>query len=79
MGIFSFPINNFIIYPLYYSVMGLPKAAILQMYQAIRPSTDTIAEALLVFNVPFTIVKGLFSVLFSAIIYKPLETLIKRM
>lgn len=79
MGIFSFPVNNFIIYPLYYSVMGLPKAAILQMYQAIRPSTDTIAEALVVFNAPFTIVKGLFSVLFSAIIYKPLEKLIKRM
>lgn len=79
MGIISFPVNNFIIYPLYYSVMGLPKEAILEMYQLIRPSTKTIAEALLVFNVPFTIVKGLISVIISTIIYKPLEKLINRM
>lgn len=79
MGIVSFPVNNFIIYPLYYSVMGFPKEAILQMYQAIRPSTKSIAEALIVFNVPFTIAKGLISVIITSIIYKPLEKLIKKM
>lgn len=79
MGIVSFPVNNFIIYPLYYSVMGLPQEAILQMYQAIRPSTKSIAEALIVFNVPFTIAKGLISVIITSIIYKPLEKLIKKM
>lgn len=79
MGIVSFPVNNFIIYPLYYSVMGLPKEAILAMYQAIRPSTESIAEALVVFNMPFTIVKGLFSVIIFGAVYKPLERLIKRL
>mgnify|MGYP000641743084 FL=1 len=79
MGIVSFPVNNFIIYPLYYSVMGFPQEAILQMYQAIRPSTKSIAEALIVFNVPFTIAKGLISVIITLIIYKPLEKLIKKM
>ncbi len=79
MGIVSFPVNNFIIYPLYYSVMGFPQEAILQMYQAIRPSTKSIAEALIVFNVPFTIAKGLISVIITSIIYKPLENLIKKM
>ena len=79
MGIVSFPVNNFIIYPLYYSVMGFPQEAILQMYQAIRPSTKSIAEALIVFNVPFTIAKGLISVIITSIIYKPLEKLIKKM
>lgn len=79
MGIVSFPVNNFIIYPLYYSVMGLPREAILAMYQAIRPSTESIAEALVVFNVPFTIVKGLFSVIIFGAVYKPLERLIKRL
>lgn len=78
MGAISFPVNYFIIYPLYYSVMGFPQAAILEMYQAIRPSTDSIAEALLVFNVPFTIFKGLISVIFTTIIYKPLEKIIKK-
>ena len=79
MGIVSFPVNNFIIYPLYYSVMGFPQEAILQMYQSIRPSTKSIAEALIVFNVPFTIAKGLISVIITLIIYKPLEKLIKKM
>lgn len=79
MGIVSFPVNNFIIYPLYYSVMVFPQEAILQMYQAIRPSTKSIAEALIVFNVPFTIAKGLISVIITSIIYKPLEKLIKKM
>lgn len=79
MGIVSFPVNNFIIYPLYYSVMGFPQEAILHMYQAIRPSTKSIAEALIVFNVPFTIAKGLISVIITSIIYKPLEKLIKKM
>ena len=79
MGIVSFPVNNFIIYPLYYSVMGFPQEAILQMYQAIRPSTKSIAEALIVFNVPFTIAKGLISVIITSIIYKPLDKLIKKM
>lgn len=79
MGIVSFPVNNFIIYPIYYSVMGFPQEAILQMYQAIRPSTKSIAEALIVFNVPFTIAKGLISVIITSIIYKPLEKLIKKM
>lgn len=79
MGIVSYPVNNFIIYPLYYSVMGFPEEAILQMYQAIRPSTKSIAEALIVFNVPFTIAKGLISLIITAAIYKPLEKLIKKM
>ncbi len=79
MGVVSFPVNNFIIYPLYYSVMGLPQEAILEMYQLIRPSTGSIAEALVVFNVPFTIAKGLISVILFSVVYKPLEKLIKKM
>lgn len=78
-GIISLPVNNFIIYPLYYSVMGFPKEAILSMYQIIRPSTDSIAEALLVFNVPFTILKNLVSAIFTLLIYKPLTTITKQM
>ncbi|MCD7872588.1 MAG: ECF transporter S component [Clostridiales bacterium] len=79
MGIISLPLNYFIIYPLYYSVMGFPQEAILQMYQLIRPSTKNIQEALLIFNTPFTAVKGLFSVAVTALIYKPLHKLISNM
>ena len=73
MGIISLPSNYFLIYPLYYNVMGFPEPAILEMYQLIRPSTKNIAEALLVFNVPFTIVKALICVAMSIAIYKPLH------
>lgn len=78
MGIVSLPSNYFLIYPLYYNVMGFPEAAILDAYQLIRPSTKSIAEALLVFNVPFTVAKALISVAFSAAIYKPLHSFLSK-
>lgn len=78
MGIISLPSNYFLIYPLYYNVMGFPEQAILEMYQLIRPSTKSIAEALLVFNVPFTVVKALISVAFCTAIYKPLHTVLSK-
>lgn len=78
MGIVSLPSNYFLIYPLYYNVMGLPEPAILEAYQLIRPSTKNIAEALLIFNVPFTVIKALISVTMSAVIYKPLNTVLSK-
>ena len=78
MGIVSLPSNYFLIYPLYYNVMGFPEPAILEMYQIIRPSTKNIAEALLVFNVPFTVVKALISVAFCTVVYKPLNTVLSK-
>lgn len=78
MGIVSLPSNYFIIYPLYYNVMGFPEPAILEMYQLLRPSTESIFEALLVFNVPFTIVKGLICSVFAVAVYKPLRKFINK-
>ena len=77
MGLISLPSNYFIIYPLYYNVVGFPEEAILGMYQLLRPSTKNIFEALLVFNVPFTIVKGLISAVITIIVYKPLNKVLK--
>lgn len=77
-GVISLPVNNYIIYPLYYNIMGFPKEAILGMYQIIRPSTKSIAEALLIFNVPFTIIKNLISVIVTLLIYKPLASITKK-
>ena len=75
MGILSFPINYFITYPVYYNF--LPKEVVIGMYQAILPAADTITKCLLIFNAPFTFVKGLCSVLICALIYKPLRPLLK--
>lgn len=78
MGLISLPNNYFLIYPLYYNVMGFPEPAILQMYQLLRPSTKSIAEALLIFNVPFTIAKGLVCSVVSVAVYKPLRKFINK-
>ncbi len=77
MGIICFPLNNFVIYPLYYSVLGLPEPAVLGMYQVLLPSVKNIPQALLIFNVPFTFVKGMISVVVSILIYKPISPLLK--
>lgn len=77
MAIVSVPVNYFIIYPLYYNVIGFPEAVVLGMYQAILPSVRNMIEALTIFNLPFTLVKGLISVAVSMLIYKPLSPLFK--
>lgn len=71
MALFSFPSNLFIVYPFYYNFM--PKEAILQAYQDIVPSMTSIEQSLLVFNVPFTFIKGLLCVVICMLIYKPLS------
>ncbi len=77
MAVISVFTNNFIIYPLYYSVLGFPEEAVLDMYQALLPSVDSIFQALLIFNLPFTFVKALICVLIAMLIYKPISPLLK--
>lgn len=77
MGIISLPSNFFVIYPLYYNVVGIPQETILDMYRILRPSTESIFEALLVFNVPFTIIKGLICAAAAMAVYKPLDRVLK--
>ena len=76
MAFFSVPSNYFIIYPMYYNIMGLPQPVILGMYQVLLP-VKNIFEALLVFNLPFTLVKGLIDVFFCTLVYKRISILLK--
>ena len=62
---------------LYYNVLGFPQAAVLQMYQIILPKTKSILQALLIFNLPFTFVKGLIVSIITMVIYKPLSSILK--
>ena len=71
----SIPSNYFIVYPVYEAFM--PLETILEMYKAIRPSTDSLLEALIVFNAPFTFLKDMVSVIFTFIIYKHISPLLK--
>ena len=68
--------NYFIIYPLYDKFM-LSINAIIGMYSAILPSADTLWECLLIFNVPFTFIKGLICTALMMLIYKRISHLIK--
>ena len=67
--------NYFVMYPIYYAF--LPQEAVLGMYQALLPSVDSIIEALLIFNLPFTFVKGMLSTLLTFLIYKRISPFIQ--
>lgn len=80
MALISFPSNLYIVYPFYYNFM--PKEAVLGIYQEVfgrlfHFNVKTIEEGLLVFNVPFTFIKGLISVVVTTFIYQPLRPFLK--
>lgn len=77
MAVASFFINYFITYPLY-DLFVLKKEIIIGMYSAILPWADTLWECLLIFNVPFTFVKGIICSAVTMVIYKRISNLIKR-
>lgn len=72
IGIFT---NYYIVYPIYTAFM--PMEAIIGMYQAILPSVDNLWEALIIFNTPFNIFKGLLDTLICMLIYKKLTPILK--
>lgn len=74
MAVISFPSNLFIVYPVYYNFM--PKETIIQAYQAIFPAVDSIEKCLLIFNVPFTFVKGMIDVCITLFLYKKISPMI---
>lgn len=75
MGIFSIVSNYFLVYPVYYNFM--PEEVILAAYQAILPSVKNILQCLICFNMPFTIVKGMFSVVITFLTYKHISPILK--
>lgn len=75
MAVLSVASNYFIVYPFYSMLM--PMDVIISMYQAILPSVDGLLECLVVFNMPFTFVKGIFSVIITFITYKHISPILK--
>ena len=76
MALFSVPSNYFITYPAYVEFYHMPLEAILGMYQAILPSADSLIKCLVIFNLPFTLVKGLLDAVLCMVIYKPLSPIL---
>ena len=84
MALISLPINYFIVYPAYVVLYNLPLDAIVGMYEAILggvshvPTENALFNCLLVFNIPFTLAKGLLDTALCFLIYKPLSPLLHR-
>lgn len=77
MGLASFPANMFITYPVYEQLFfNGAVEPIIGMYQAILPRVTELWQCLWIFNAPFTLVKGLLSVLITMFIYKPLSPIL---
>ncbi len=75
MAAMSFFTNYFVVYPVFTKFM--PMEAIIKAYTVILPSANTLPKALLIFNVPFTFIKGLLNVAVTFLLYKPLSPILK--
>ncbi len=75
MGAFSVASNYFLVYPVYYNFMS--EEMVLSAYQVILPSMKNMLQCLICFNMPFTFVKGLFSVAITFVVYKHLSPILK--
>lgn len=75
MAVVSVFSNYYIMYPIYTAFM--PMEVIIGMYQAIAPGVQTLWDALLWFNLPFTFFKGMCSVAIAFLIYKHISPLLK--
>ncbi len=79
MAAACFPLNYFIIYPIYAQVLaGGDMAAIVSAYTAILPNVTSLTSALLVFNVPFTLAKGLIVSGITFLIYKRISPILHK-
>ena len=84
MALVSVVTNYFIVYPAYVVLYHLPLDAIVGMYEEILggvshvPTQNALFNCLLVFNVPFTLFKGLLDVGICFLIYKPLSPLLHK-
>lgn len=67
--------NYYVVYPIYQNFM--PLEAIMGLYQAIYPGVKNLWQALIVFNVPFTFIKGMLNALITFVIYKKISPIIK--
>lgn len=77
MAVCSVPLNYFISYPAYAVFFHMTTDKVMALYQAILPSVKTLPQALVIFNAPFTLVKGLCDVLLTFLIYKRISPVIK--
>jgi formate--tetrahydrofolate ligase len=74
-SLFSVITNTLLIYPVYTKIFGLE--AIISMSSSIISTIDSTTDIILIFNMPFTFVKGLLNAVIAFILYKPLSPIIR--
>lgn len=77
MALVSFPSNYFIVYPAYMKAMSLD--TIIGNYQDKLPGVSGLAQCLVIFNMPFTFVKGLVAAIVAVVLYKKLRPIFNGM
>ena len=75
MAAISLPSNYFFTYPIYAKI--IPMEQIIGMYEAIFSGVDGLLSCLLIFNVPFTFLKGAVVTVITFLIYKHISPIIK--
>lgn len=74
----SLPVNLYITYPFYaVALFGGSVDMIVDLYRVILPSVDTLMQSLLIFNLPFTFVKGAICLALTFGTYKHLSPILK--
>ena len=80
MAIFAYPVNYFIVYPVYIRLyFGGSVEGVVGTYKKILPWIENLPVALLIFNTPFNIVKGLILTLVAVLAYGSLYPLLHKM
>ncbi len=78
MAVISIFTNYFIVYPAFSVLYGLPMEAILGMYKALLPAADNLWKALVIFNLPFNLGKGILDAAVCFAVYKRLTPILKK-
>ena len=77
MAVISIFTNYFIVYPAFSVLYGLPMDAILGMYKALLSSVNNLFDALIIFNLPFNLAKGILDAAICFAIYKKISPILK--
>lgn len=78
MALMSLPVNFFITYPFYLKIYSISSEQMVSTYQAIFSGVHNLFDCLLIFNVPFTLLKGLLDVAITFLIYKKLSPVLHK-
>ncbi len=68
--------NFYVVYPLYYYVMGLTTEDLMHMYQSKLPAVRDLWQALIIFNLPLTLLKGAICTGITFLIYKHISPIL---